>query len=84
MEKMDIFKQNNNRGMAKRTFKDKMTLGKGADQIDLYNFGPAHTNGDAIVLGPPFVVTNAELVAIVDRLANAVETATAASVAAAG
>ena len=40
MEKMDIFKQNNNRGMAKRTFKDKMTLGKGADQIDLYYFGP--------------------------------------------
>ena len=36
MEKMDIFKQNNNRGMAKRTFKDKMTIGKGADQIDLY------------------------------------------------
>src|SRR6185436_1740347 len=36
MEKMDIFKQNNNRGMAKRTFKDKMTLGAGADQIDLY------------------------------------------------
>jgi cyclase len=52
MEKMDIFKQNNNRGMAKRTFKDKMTLGKGADQIDLYYYGPGHTNGDAIVVFP--------------------------------
>ena len=52
MEKMDIFKQNDNRGMAKRTFKDKMTLGKGADQIDLYYFGPGHTNGDAIVVFP--------------------------------
>jgi cyclase len=52
MEKMDIFKQNNNRGMAKRTFKDKMTLGKGADQIDLYYFGPGHTNGDAVVVFP--------------------------------
>jgi len=52
MEKMDIFKQNNNRGMAKRTFKDKMTIGKGADQIDLYYFGPGHTNGDAIVVFP--------------------------------
>src|SRR5262245_20275339 len=52
MEKMDIFKQNANRGMAKRTFKDKMTLGKGADQIDLYYFGPGHTNGDAIVVFP--------------------------------
>jgi glyoxylase-like metal-dependent hydrolase (beta-lactamase superfamily II) len=52
MEKMDIFKQNNGRGMPKRTFKDKMTLGKGADQIDLYYFGPGHTNGDAIVVFP--------------------------------
>jgi len=52
MEKMDIFKQNNNRGMAKRTFKDKMTIGKGADQIDLYYFGPGHTNGDAIIVFP--------------------------------
>jgi cyclase len=52
MEKMDIFKQNNNRGMAKRTFKDKMTIGTGADQIDLYYFGPGHTNGDALVVFP--------------------------------
>src|SRR5438093_1818099 len=52
MEKMDIFKQNNGRGMAKRTFKDKMTIGRGADQIDLYYFGPGHTNGDAIIVFP--------------------------------
>jgi cyclase len=52
MEKMDIFKENNNRGMAKRTFKDKMTIGNGADQIDLYYFGPGHTNGDAWVVFP--------------------------------
>jgi cyclase len=52
MEKMDIFKQNNGRGMAKKTFKDKMTLGKGDDQIDLYYFGPGHTNGDAIIVFP--------------------------------
>ena len=52
MEKMDIFKQNNGRGMAKRTFKDKMTIGKGPDQIDLYYFGPGHTNGDAWVVFP--------------------------------
>jgi glyoxylase-like metal-dependent hydrolase (beta-lactamase superfamily II) len=50
MEKMPIFKEHNGRGMAKRTFKDKMTLGKGAEQIDLYYFGPGHTNGDAIVV----------------------------------
>jgi glyoxylase-like metal-dependent hydrolase (beta-lactamase superfamily II) len=52
MEKMPIFKENNGKGMAKRTFKDKMTIGKGADQIDLYYFGPGHTNGDAIVVFP--------------------------------
>lgn len=52
MEKMPIFKESNGRGMAKRTFKDKMTIGKGADQIDLYYFGPGHTNGDAIVVFP--------------------------------
>jgi glyoxylase-like metal-dependent hydrolase (beta-lactamase superfamily II) len=50
MEKMDIFKQNNGKGMPKRTFKDKMTVGKGAEQIDLYYFGPGHTNGDAWVV----------------------------------
>ena len=52
MEKMPIFKDNNNRGMAKRTFKDKMTIGKGADQIDLYYFGRGHTNGDAWIVFP--------------------------------
>ena len=38
--------------MAKRTFKDRMTIGKGSDQIDLYYFGPGHTNGDAWVVFP--------------------------------
>jgi cyclase len=52
MEKMDIFKQSNGKGLPKRTFKDKMTIGRGADQIDLYYFGPGHTNGDAWVVFP--------------------------------
>ncbi len=52
MEKMPIFKEHNNNGMAKRTFKDKMTIGKGADQIDLYYFGRGHTNGDAWIVFP--------------------------------
>jgi glyoxylase-like metal-dependent hydrolase (beta-lactamase superfamily II) len=38
--------------MAKRTFKDTMTIGSGADRIELYYFGRAHTNGDAMVLFP--------------------------------
>jgi glyoxylase-like metal-dependent hydrolase (beta-lactamase superfamily II) len=48
----NIFTQNNGRGMAKRTFTDKMTLGSGNDQIDLYYFGRGHTNGDAWVVFP--------------------------------
>jgi len=47
-----IFQQNNGKGMPKRTFKDKMTIGKGADEIDLYYFGRGHTNGDAWVVFP--------------------------------
>ena len=35
-----------------RTFTDKLTLGKGKDQIDLYYFGAGHTNGDAFVVFP--------------------------------
>jgi len=58
MEKMPIFKEHNNVGMAKRTFKDKLTLGKGADQIDLYYFGPGHTNGDAWVVFPALRVAH--------------------------
>src|SRR5471032_2873479 len=59
MEKMPIFKEHNGAGMAKRTFKDKMTIGKGADQIDLYYFGPGHTNGDAWVVFPALRVVHA-------------------------
>jgi len=59
MEKMEIFKTNANRGMAKRTFKDKMTIGSGADQIDLMYFGRAHTNGDAWVIFPALRVVHA-------------------------
>jgi glyoxylase-like metal-dependent hydrolase (beta-lactamase superfamily II) len=45
-----IFQQNQGKGLAKRTFKDTMTIGKGAEQIDLHYFGRAHTNGDAWVV----------------------------------
>jgi adenosylmethionine-8-amino-7-oxononanoate aminotransferase len=40
------------------------------------------TNGDAIVLGPPFVITDEELVAIADRLTAAIESATESTTAA--
>jgi len=38
--------------MPKKTFKDRMTIGTGADRIDLYYFGRGHTNGDAWVVFP--------------------------------
>ncbi len=52
MEKMPIFKEHNGVGLPKRTFKDTMTIGSGADRIDLYYFGRGHTNGDAWVVFP--------------------------------
>jgi glyoxylase-like metal-dependent hydrolase (beta-lactamase superfamily II) len=54
-----IFDQNKGRGLAKRTFKDRMTLGSGADQIDLYYFGRGHTSGDAWVVFPSLRVMHA-------------------------
>jgi glyoxylase-like metal-dependent hydrolase (beta-lactamase superfamily II) len=54
-----IFEQNKGRGMPKRTFRDRMTLGSGADQIDLHYFGRGHTNGDAWVLFPALRVVHA-------------------------
>jgi len=38
--------------MPDSTFTDKTTLGKGKDRVDLYYFGPGHTNGDAFVVFP--------------------------------
>ena len=54
-----IFQQNGGRGLPKRTFKDKMTLFKGPDEVDLFYFGRGHTNGDAWVLFPALRVVHA-------------------------
>lgn len=59
MEKMPIFAEHKNVGLPKRTFTDKLTLGTGADRIDLYYFGPGHTNGDAFVVFPALRVAHA-------------------------
>ena len=48
----NVFKDNPGKGQPKRTFKDKMTIGNGADRIDLFYFGRAHTGGDAFVIFP--------------------------------
>ncbi len=52
MEKMNEFKGDKAKFLPKKTFKDKMTLGKGKDEIHLYYFGRAHTNGDSWVVFP--------------------------------
>ena len=55
----NIFDVNKGVGLAKRTFKDRMTLFSGPDQIDLYYFGRGHTNGDAWVQFPALRVVTA-------------------------
>ena len=52
MAKMDAFNGEKAQFLPKKTFTDKLTLGSGKDQIDLYYFGAGHTNGDAFVVFP--------------------------------
>jgi glyoxylase-like metal-dependent hydrolase (beta-lactamase superfamily II) len=48
----DAFKGANAKYLPKRTFKDRLSLFSGADQVDLYHFGRGHTNGDTFVVFP--------------------------------
>jgi glyoxylase-like metal-dependent hydrolase (beta-lactamase superfamily II) len=51
MAKMKNFAEPDTKhGLPDRTFSDRHTLLSGSDAIDLYYFGPAHTNGDAFVV----------------------------------
>ena len=52
MLKMDAFKGDKAQFLPKRTYKDKLTLGSGKDRVDLYYFGPGHTNGDTFIHYP--------------------------------
>lgn len=45
--------------LADKTYKDKLSIGSGADTVDLYYFGPAHTNGDTFVVFPALKVMHA-------------------------
>ncbi len=49
---VNVFEETNGQGLPTRTFTDRMSLGTGRDQIDLYYFGRAHTGGDAWVVFP--------------------------------
>ena len=52
MSKMPEFSGANAQFQPKRTYKDKLTVGSGKDQIDLYHFGRGHTNGDTFIVFP--------------------------------
>ena len=52
MTGMDIFAGDGARGLPDRTYNDRLTLGSGADRIELYHFGPGHTSGDTFILYP--------------------------------
>jgi len=49
---VNVFEDSNGHGLPTRTFTDRMSLGRGADQVDLYYFGRGHTGGDAWVAFP--------------------------------
>jgi glyoxylase-like metal-dependent hydrolase (beta-lactamase superfamily II) len=46
------FKGENAKYLPKKTYKDRLTLFSGKDQIDLYYFGRGHTSGDSFVVFP--------------------------------
>jgi cyclase len=50
MARMDAFKGEKAAFLPTRTYKDTLTLGAGKDRIDLYYFGPGHTNGDTFIV----------------------------------
>jgi Zn-dependent hydrolases, including glyoxylases len=59
MEKMDAFKGEGAAFLPKQTFKDRMSVTSGKEKIELYYFGPGHTNGDAWVVFPSLRVVHA-------------------------
>ena len=48
----NVFRDSGGRGLPTRTFLGTLTLGDGADRVDLYYFGRGHTGGDAWVAFP--------------------------------
>ena len=53
------FKGDNAKFLPRRTYKDRLTLFSGKDQIDLYYFGRGHTSGDSFVVFPAARVMHA-------------------------
>ncbi|MBO0724978.1 MAG: MBL fold metallo-hydrolase [Blastocatellia bacterium] len=60
MEKMPAFQsEEGKKFLPGKTYKDRLSLLKGADKIDLYYFGRGHTNGDTFVVFPELKVMHA-------------------------
>ena len=60
MEKMGAFQSDEGKKfLPGKTYKDKLTLLKGKDKIDLYYFGRGHTSGDTFVVFPALKVMHA-------------------------
>ena len=53
------FDGDNANGIPERTFTDTLTLGSGADRVELHYFGRAHTGGDTWVVFPALRVMHA-------------------------
>ena len=52
MKRMANFEDEGAKGLPDRTYDDRLTLGAGADQMDLYYFGAGHTDGDTFIVYP--------------------------------
>ena len=52
MARMEPYAGANAAGLPTTTFTDRFSLLEGLDRIELYYFGPAHTNGDVVVVFP--------------------------------
>jgi glyoxylase-like metal-dependent hydrolase (beta-lactamase superfamily II) len=51
MANMPVFQEAANKhGLADRTYKDKLSLFSGREEVELHHYGAAHTNGDSFVV----------------------------------
>lgn len=58
MARMPAFAGEKAQFLPDRTYTDSLTIGSGADRIDLRHFGPGHTDGDTIVVFPALKVAH--------------------------
>jgi glyoxylase-like metal-dependent hydrolase (beta-lactamase superfamily II) len=60
MEKMPAFQsEEGKKFLPSKTYKDKLSLLKGNDKVDLYYFGRGHTGGDTFIVFPALKVMHA-------------------------